>query len=49
MYRSLRLPQYRRWRPRHQLKISAPAHPWVAKYGELETSFDRCANQLSKE
>ncbi|EOD15109.1 COPE1, epsilon subunit of the coatomer [Emiliania huxleyi CCMP1516] len=32
-----------------QLKISAPAHPWVAKYGELETSFDRCANQLSKE
>ena len=32
-----------------QRKISAPAHPWVAKYGELETSFDRCANQLSKE
>mmetsp|Transcript_10907 Transcript_10907/g.35145 ORF Transcript_10907/g.35145 Transcript_10907/m.35145 type:complete len:290 (+) Transcript_10907:72-941(+) len=31
-----------------QLKISTPGHPWVAKYGELEASFDRCADQLRK-
>uniref|UniRef100_A0A7S0J5A0 Coatomer subunit epsilon n=1 Tax=Calcidiscus leptoporus TaxID=127549 RepID=A0A7S0J5A0_9EUKA len=31
-----------------QLKALAPSHPWVVKHVELESSFDRCANQRSK-
>jgi coatomer protein complex subunit epsilon len=31
----------------NQLKAIAPTHPFVAKYVELEASFDRCAAQLA--
>ena len=29
----------------NQLKSIAPTHPWVSKYTDLESSFDRCAAQ----
>jgi len=29
-----------------QLRAAAPAHPWIAKYSELESAFDRCAAQM---
>ena len=31
----------------NQLRAVSPTHPWVMKYGELDSSFDRCANQIS--
>jgi hypothetical protein len=30
-----------------QLRSVAPSHPWIAKYGDLEQSFDRCAAQMA--
>jgi len=32
----------------NQLRAVAPAHPWIAKYGGLEESFDRCAAAQAK-
>ena len=43
----LRKPQEHVARYINQLRAVAPVHPWVAKYSELESSFDRCAAQLS--
>jgi len=31
----------------NQLRTIAPSHPWVVKYTELESSFDRCATQFA--
>lgn len=31
----------------NQLRAVAPTHPWIANYGALEASFDRCAAQVS--
>ena len=31
----------------NQLRNVAPSHPWIAKYGDLEASFDRCAAQMA--
>jgi len=31
----------------NQLRAVAPSHPWLAKYSDMESSFDRCAAQLS--
>jgi len=31
----------------NQLRTIAPTHPWISKYIELESSFDRCAAQAA--
>ena len=43
----LRKPQEVINRYANQLKTLAPTHPYIAKYSELESAFDRCAAQAS--
>jgi len=43
----LRKPQEVTSRYVNQLRSVAPTHPWIVKYTELESSFDRCAAQAS--
>ena len=31
----------------NQLRAVAPSHPYIAKFTELEASFDRCAAAMS--
>jgi len=44
----LRKPQEVTSRYINQLRAVAPSHPWIAKYSELESSFDRCAAAAQK-
>jgi len=43
----LRKPQEVVGRYVNQLRSVSPSHPWVLKYGELDSSFDRCASQFA--